>query len=148
MTEQFKTCSKCGEVKAVEMFLRRGLWCKACAAIYARDHREKNRDAYRSHYKKSNKKNNESRTIRHREYVEKNKEKIASHRTAYQARNREKIKQQKNLLRQSLSDGYVREIIVSAAGSLRCEIPEQLIEVKRKHLQILRKLKEATNDNS
>ena len=156
-----KTCSKCGEVKAVEMFVARRCQCKVCTRAAGRAWREKN-SAYQKEYFQKNKM---KLLAQQKCYVQKNRKKTNEYKSKWQKSNpdvrRASAKKRKaadeerfsersraanKKSRSKLNDGYVAEKITKQTCLARHLITPELIEVKRKHLQLLRKIKELTND--
>lgn len=130
-----KTCSKCGEVKAVELFPKARCRCQRCF-------REKQKEWYEANSQRINAKRKEAYradstkfSIYNKKYWEANREKLVA-----------SSKVKSKAYREGLSDGYVAQRIAQRVGLRANLIPAQLIEVKRKHLQILRKLKEKPNE--
>ena len=179
-----KTCSKCGEVKAVEMFSmsrsKRRSICKACESIYSKIYYETNREIVAKRHRDYCQANLEKGAKQSRDYRKKNADRVARTSKAFRQRNRSKevarakkyrqenagkiaaqssqryiANKPKNIQRdksnarkhrQELSKNYVKRLIAAATGCEFKNIPPELIEVKRKHLQLLRKIKELTND--
>lgn len=48
--------------------------------------------------------------------------------------------------RDELSDWYIKRLLTSSCGLKPSEIPQQLIDLKRMHVKILRQLKESPNE--
>ena len=126
-----KQCSKCGEVKEVEFFRQTRRSCKACDELQKKKYRESNRERYLEACKKYRESNEE----KHRKACKKHYES-----------NKEKYREYKTKARATLSDSYIKAAICYATGIPVYAVPQFLIEVKRKHLQILRKIKEPTNE--
>lgn len=178
MTDQFKTCSKCGEVKAVHFFRTGYRGCKSCAAIaqkkwvannqekekarvkrYREKYPEKERERVKKYYeaKKDQLKAKRiglgeagivARRAAVKKYTEANKDRVKERLARHRRKNRGKIREKTKANREKLVGSYLKAVIHRTTGIPEREVPDFLIEVKRKHLQILRKLKEATHDNS
>lgn len=87
-----KKCTKCGEVKPLEMFSKNknakdGLchWCKECSRIHAKEHREKNPDSFKRWYIE----NREHHLEKHRDWMRKNSSHVAEYTKIYREKNRE-----------------------------------------------------------
>jgi len=127
MNAQLKTCSKCGEVKAVEMFSLGRRKCRSCMNLANKMYREANKEKERARGKKRR----EARMENELAYAKK-----------WREENHALILQKGNAWREGLDDGYVRALIAQTLGVSSAAIPSELIELKRKHLQILRAIKE------
>jgi len=190
-----KTCSKCGEVKAVELFRRDRNQCKGCSSIEYKVWYEKNIQYARGRAAQWSKDNAEKRLATRRKFKEDNPEKHKANLKRYREKSREKYpekhrvasakwalenpEKRKAIARKSaianrekknaqskrarqqnpaiykdyfrrkcenLDDSYVKQLVASYAGISTDKVPKQLIEVKRKHLQILRAIKETKNE--
>ena len=152
-----KTCSKCGEVKAVEMFLKRKGQCKDCLAAWHVVYRKINKEkigAREKNYRETHKQQIAERNRRYvsinfagrKQYQQKwrqnNQDSLLKIERRRRQRDAIKIKQ----FRDSLPDCRVKQAIAAQIGVPANAIPPELVEVKRKHLQLLRKIKELTND--
>jgi len=126
-----KICSKCHQEKSLEKFYKNktkkdgySFWCKSC-------HNARHKQYYEANKGKI--------AVWEKQYREINKDKIAQ----YHEANKDKMdawrKQYGKILTETLDDKYIRQRL-SLKG---LQVPQQLIEVKRLHLQIFRHLKEA-----
>lgn len=173
MTDQFKTCSKCGEVKAVELFRRNRNQCKMCRAEWARKWAADNPEKVVESNKKWVKQNRAKVAENHRSWREKNIERALKNESKSREKNREKTREKARhnqpkraqyckLWKRNnsekvklydaksvanLADSYVRDKVRRCVEVNGIGIPPELIEVKRKHLQILRALKEKPNEH-
>lgn len=157
-----KTCSKCGEVKAVVAFRKIGMQCKVCLNAAARKRyevnpekvaanskkwRQANPEKARANSAKWEKSNKDQRIAKRREWNLKNRKKRAQQESARRQANLERARERERLVRERLPDSYVRNKVSKLTGLEYINVPPELIKVKRKHLQILRKLKEKTDEH-
>ncbi len=82
-----KTCSKCGETKAVELFRQGRNQCKLCIAKIQKDYNEKNKESIAEYMKEYYAKNHDQL----KEYRTKNRERIADYMKEYYAQNKERF---------------------------------------------------------
>lgn len=148
-----KTCSKCGEAKATEMFHTRSTRCKACKKLYNAEYYLLNKAKITAKVSEYAKQNKPIKTIQHAAWRERNKGKVkayaakskaqfpdlyrkrAAKRTAKWA-NANPLKQ-KQMRTQRVKD--VTKSYISALLHLPVsEIPKDLIELKRKQLLMVR----------
>lgn len=156
-----KTCGKCGEVKSLVMMLKKGNSCKACAAAYSKAWYEANRKTRIAKSTDWKKANPDSVREYQKKYHAANQEKKRAYAKARHTANREDdnararrwreehptaLASWKADQRKALSSYYVKRLISERTGLPPSRIQIELIEVKRKHLQILRKIKELTNE--
>ena len=179
--DNFKKCSKCGEVKLLECFSRDktrkdgySVECKKCNTEYGAKYRAKNREklnakaaeyhaknrekinARAAKYYVENAEKRESITAKYRaknrekinaraaEYRAKNPEKRKSINAKYYVENAEKIKARTDKYTEQLTDTYIKNQIKQQTGVPYEHITQELIETKRLHILIQRKLKDLT----
>jgi hypothetical protein len=164
--DNFKKCSKCGEVKLSDCFSRGKsnkdgyrVWCKKCSAeekkIYRAENSEKIKIAdakYRAknpekikvtrdkHYAK----NREKIIAKSIEYRTKNPEKVKANEVKWRTENPEKVKAMENRYAKEITDSYIKKQIKRRIGINNAHITQELIETKRLHILIQRKLKDLT----
>lgn len=140
-----KKCSKCGEIKAVELFYKRaasndGLMpiCKYCSNFKSKRFKANNKDkvsAYNKKWAMNNPRSLESRNGWRKIYPEKATEmNIAASKKA----------------RDAITDAYLCTMITSKSKLKSCDIPKDLIELKRVQILITRELRKQngnTNNN-
>ena len=105
-------------------------------------HREKRTEANRA-YKQTNR---EKLRERQRIYVQANLEKVRERDKVYWSKNREKLREQKRIDAKNqsskLSDRYVKHLLKVKIA------PQELIDLKRAHIQIQRFIKEKEKNNA
>lgn len=144
------------------MFYERACRCKKCVILAQQKWIKANAEKHLSNVKKYQSENREKLRVYGERYRKTHKMQFRIYTKEYAARNKEKVallakdwieknpnasKVRHKKEAELLTEAYVRQL---ASKQLKCSselIQPELIEVKRKHLQILRKLKEATNDN-
>ena len=156
MQSGFKTCSKCGEVKPLLLFSNdngaksgKASHCKVCKSKYAKpridtnkakEWRRENRTKVKANYDKWNAEHPGRASALSREWRLRNPEKVKSIR----AKRMGKVANNQKNGREDLQNWYVAKTI-SALMPERIsisQIPPDLIEAKRAHLKLTRKLKE------
>ena len=166
-----KRCSKCGEVKALELFYGRNAVCISCYNERRRRYRAENKEAVaeqRRRYQTENKeaiaegkrrylaenrktvnqykrryygKNKEAAAERGRLYRAKNKEAIAERR----AKNKETIAERQRRWRAEARSSYLKSLASRSTGLPRKDIPVELIELKRLTLKAKRTCRAINN---
>ena len=155
-----KTCSKCGFVGDVDLFVRNENKCKWCEKAYRKAYNKayykansENRKAYMKAYNKAYRKaNSENIKAQSKAYRKANSENIKAHykansehikayMKAYNKANSENIKERDKVRVDSLLDSYV----VKSLNMKKEEVTPELLELKRDQLKIYRLLKEAKN---
>ena len=126
-----KTCSKCGDVKAVEMFRKRRTKCRLCEAYEQRVYAKNNPEKVKALRKK---------------YIQKNTAKEKARQKKYHEENPERSKEQHKKAKDELRDSYIKVLLTLQLRCKASELPSELIEVKRKHFQVLQKIKEMTDE--
>ena len=137
-----KTCTKCGEVKALDEFSKRreGLRaaCKSCISIQSSEYRELNREKIRNLMKIHNAKNK----IKKAEFARRDNalhpRKYYSNTVAWQKNNKGKVKESALRKAADLTDCYV----CNQLGIHVSDCPADLIEIKREQIQIHRLTKQ------
>ncbi len=89
MIMETKTCSKCGETKALELFRQGRNQCKLCIAKIQKAYNEKNKESIAEYMKEYYAKN----SAHLKAYKAKNRERIAEYMKGYYAQNRERMKE-------------------------------------------------------
>lgn len=160
-----KTCSKCGEIKESGLFPKARLRCRDCLNERLRQYRARNPEQVKESRKKSNTKNFISNAACEKRWRSRNSEKVSALQRKWRSENKEKRRKalekwksenqerfkrlQSNWAKKSaseLSDKYVADLIVKSTKMPLVLISQELIEVKRNHLQLVRKIKELTNE--
>lgn len=103
--------------------------CKQCASEIQRRYAQKNPDKVK-----------ESQ----REYWRKNKDKKKAKDARHRRKNPvppEKVKAKEARLKENLANCYIRRLLVKKTDLKHSDIPQELVELKRKHMEIHRKLK-------
>ena len=134
--DNFKKCNKCGEVKLLDCF--------------SKD--KTNKDGYKSgckkclsaSYDKYYAKNREKILAKTLEWRTKNPEKVKDSYAKYYAENSEKVKAFEIRYTKELRDSYIKKQIKQQTGVPYEHITQDLIETKRLHILIKRKLKDLT----
>ncbi len=164
--DNFKKCSKCGEVKLLECFSRDKTrkdgymgWCKKCFveahkkyraenagkikiadAKYRAENPEKVKVTRDKHYTK----NREKIIAKTLEWRTKNPEKVKAKTLEWRTKNPEKVKAMHNRYAKELTDLYIKKQIKRRIGINNVHITQDLIETKRLHILIKRKIKDLT----
>ena len=134
--DNFKKCSKCGEVKLLDCFFRKKSAkdghksaCKKCFHKFAKEYRDENTEKVKA---------------REAKYRAKNSEKIKTSAYEWAEKNSGKIKTKNAKRSKDLTDAYVKVTIKQQSGVPNEIITPDLIETKRLHILIKRKLKDLT----
>jgi len=134
MNEIVKICKKHGKLAKKDVYLYKKLVCKKCNNEYHNKYRRKHPEGQRAYARK---------------YSQNNKEKIKFKNKVY--RQNFSLEQRKDKFKKTkltLSDDYIKHLIIGKSKILKYKnIPKELIEVKRLHLKLTRKLKELKNVN-
>lgn len=135
-----KKCSKCGDWKELGEFFKGNdkynlcYICKLCAGIYSEANKDK-----RKAYLKANK---DKIKANQKAYYESHKDK----RKAYHKSHKDEIKAKNRIYHQmiciKLGDVYIKRILTVNCSLCHNDIPPELIELKRKHIE-LKRLKKA-----
>jgi hypothetical protein len=142
--ETFKTCSKCLIYLPIFLFGKKKIardghnhWCKNCCSEYSKKYREENAFYI---------------TKREAEYRSKthNISRKAKTNANYYISNKVQLKHARkecSIVREhreseALHDRYIKTQIYNLTGISRRQIPQDLVEAKRIHLKLTRKLKE------
>lgn len=151
MDNAVKACTKCGETKPLDKFFRRAdrssgykSCCKICSKqislqsktpekvrAWRNSWAARNREKVRALHKLDYEKNSSSYKKRSKDWAELNVKARKSINTKYQD-----------------STKYVATQLAYQLGINRSQIPHDLIEAKRAHLKLARKLKELSNENT
>lgn len=166
---EMKRCSKCNYEFPVIDFYKKGKGrharCKTCTkaataawvkanpekkkasdAAYHKANREKDIGRWAAWCKANPEKNRSSKS----KWKKDNPEKVRANCIKWHKANPEKINSARALRLEKLTDRYVARLIVQHLPfklSNLSNIPLEMIEAKRAHLQLSRKLKESKNDN-
>ncbi len=134
--DNFKKCSKCGEVKLLDCFSKNKTRkdgfeyvCKIC--------RKSDKAIYQVVSKEKIK-------IRKAKWRDENTEKANAIMRAWYAANQEKVKARNARYAKELTDSYIKNEIKKQTGVPNERITKDLIETKRLHILIKRKLKDLT----
>lgn len=144
-----KTCCKCKAEKPIADFHKNrtakdGLQsaCISCRRAICAEYVDKNREKVNSWARKYATKNHSKVLKSKRDWAEKNKGHIKEYGKRYIQKNLKKCNARNRLEAEVLTDNYVYRLLVPIVGLERSQIPAQMVEAKRLHLQITRKLKE------
>ena len=137
--DNFKKCSKCGEVKLLDCFSLnkacidgRQYTCKKCAtAIHKKYNAEKHEKI-------------KAKAAKWRAEKTKNKEKKKARLDKWRAENPEKVRTNLAKYVKNLPDAYIKNQLKQVSGVPYEHITQELIETKRLHILIKRKLKDLT----
>ena len=149
--DNFKKCSKCGEVKLLDCFNRDKsnkdgykFWCRKCHAGAFNKYRAENHEKIKITKDKYYAKNREKILAKTLEWRTKNPEKVKDSYAKYYAENSEKVKAFEIRYTKELRDSYIKKQIKQQTGVPYEHITQDLIETKRLHILIKRKLKDLT----
>jgi len=141
-----KTCSKCGETKALDAFHKCDGWyrnrCKICKRIAdASAYRESPSQAkkraveyYRTH--------TESVKISQKKYYQKNKSVIITRSAIDQKKHRKQRTERQRLERKVIADAYSKRLLVQKRGFQLGQITPDLIAAERALIKLKRAIKE------
>jgi len=129
-----KKCSKCGELKPLSEFYtdnrskyNKTCWCKICTNTSVKIYKNNNKNKIKE---------------KRKTYQEKNKVKISVYKKTYRRENREKIHaQQKKYDKkysEKLNDCYIKGLLTVRNNLKVKDIPLELIELKRKQIELIR----------
>ena len=119
-----KICSKCGEEKTLDLFVKNSNRCKVCKA---------------KHHKKYDEENKEKIAIRRAKYHQKNKIAAKNWRKKNKAHIQERNRIQRKQMRADLGNKYIIKALQKQIKGLPKEyITEEIIDLKRKQLQLYR----------
>ena len=129
-----KTCSKCGETKALEEFHRnaerldgRVPHCKPCVSEYGRRRAKENADKLKAARRRSYEKNREEILAKRREYVKENKEKVLEcNRRNYEKNREERIEYRRRYREEN------REVIANSKSKYAKNNKEKVREAHRR----------------
>ena len=136
-----KKCSKCKKIQLLTEFHKQkkakdGLCghCRTCKSSYYKIYYSKNKASLYQNYKK---------------WTINNREKYLAGKTRYATKHRILIREKANKVsyknRILLTDQHVRYIITRRTDLKTSDIPNELVKVKRTHLQLLRAIKDEQN---
>lgn len=156
-----KTCFTCGMVGALEMFLKKQNMCKTCATAYRKAwyqaHQEesiakstayakRHQNATREYQKKWRAENVQKKQDLDRGWYVANRDEALARLRRWKEENPGVDTAWRRNSRETLAPHYIKSLIARRTGMSESLIPPELIEVKRKHLQILRAIKETKNE--
>ena len=81
-----------------------------------------------------------------REWKKKNPEKVRKAKNAWEKSNRKQERIRAAGWRENLTDRYVKDLLVKRTSLKTSDIPQELVDLKRKQLKTHRKLKEIENE--
>ena len=150
-----KACTKCKEEKELTEFAKdknhkdgRSSRCKKCLYAIHKVYQETHRDSCRTANRKSYHKNREYYLAKNKErYWAKRERLIEYGRSRYRlnkASISQKAKRKNHESYESLSDSYVRSLLVKRNGLSCADIPQELVDAKRAHLKLGRAIKQAS----
>lgn len=138
-----KTCTKCGEVKALDAFHSHkskkdglGSNCNSCSIARNKIWRQNNKDKEKLIHSIWYAKNKEKAKVKIYAWRKENPEKVSVYRNKWRKENPEKIKEQENRSRDKLLPGYVAITLKMPVAS----IPPEMLAMKRQQLEIHRLL--------
>jgi hypothetical protein len=160
-----KQCSKCGEVKALELFKNERNQCKACTNAYNKAYREANHEQIKAQskaYREANPEKNKARLkiwrdtniekikaynkslgmTRHIAYRKANPEKIKAYQKSYHKAHPGRRNAHNKATREKLKDVY----IITLLGLSKAQATPELIELKRNQLELIRDIRIFTNE--
>jgi hypothetical protein len=144
-----KICKRCEVSKPLDQYYShpRALdgvdtKCKLCAKKYMSDRRKSHGDYIRDLEKKSYIKNKVAKIEGCKKWRKENPDKVKQIYRKYRNGNRVKINVLNRKYRDNLSDGYISRLLVEKSNHPRTLISNELIEVKRIHIKLKRKIHE------
>ena len=133
-----KRCTKCGAEKDESER------CKACLAAYGAEYRAKNHEKIKARHERYRMEKAERVKASRLKYCSANAAAIKARHEKHYAENREKIKEDRRAHQArevaTLSDRYIEQLLKTPNP------PQELIELKRLHIQILRELEQQGHD--
>lgn len=136
-----KQCTKCNEIKELILFIKRsanksgyGSWCKKCHSVYNKKYSIDNREKYVQWHKNWESNNKEKRLEINRNFRKTDKFKVWK--KAY-------MKIRWKNAKDNLSDYYVKHLLSKRTPLQNKDIPNELVEIKREHLKLIRAIKDA-----
>lgn len=128
-----------------DKYLRKS--CKKCDIIRAAKSSKNNSEQVRDYQKKWRKDNIEYNKTRRKEWGSQNKEKEKT----YRLTNRENIRKHKRKFleksRRELTDHYIKTLLTKEGTLGFNDIPDEIIDIKRKQVALKRKIKELKNND-
>ncbi len=132
-----KVCVKCGENKPLDCFSKQkgvgdGLryQCKTCVSVYFNKYRIANTERLYE---------------RHRVWCKANRDKCNKSAKRYKAKYPDKAKQKARRddgrYRELLTDSHIKKIVNAGSGLKFSDIPQEVVELKRIHIQLLREIR-------
>ena len=135
-----KVCTKCGKVKPLDLFGNqkegKGGKCSICKECHKDARRawiERNPQKHAAHEAKQRENRKPQRKEARKRWEERNHEKVAAKKAAWQRKNSER-----------LADSYLRRELKRSLGC-STEVANELIELKRQKILILRETKKLIN---
>mgnify|MGYP003427102986 CR=1 FL=1 len=153
--DNFKKCSKCGEVKLLDCFGLnktrkdgKAVYCKICQKIYMSSYKDKNIIKIKEYGKKYYSANSDLVKNRNKLRYLADKESWCYKTKQWRIKNKLKVNEYQKVSRdknsKDLHDSYVKGQIKQQTGVPYEHITQDLIETKRLHILIKRKLKDLT----
>jgi len=137
-----KQCGKCKEIKLVKLFTKRtantqnggyGSWCKDCHNAYGKQHRKDNPKKYKAWKRNWEDNNKQKRNEMNRNFRKTNK---------FKKWIKPYVKiQWKNAI-DNLSDYYVRGLLSKRTLLQNKDIPDEIVELKREQIKLVRAIKD------
>ena len=152
-----KLCNKCYKEKELTAFHKNRsskdghqTFCSACKSKSDREYREKNKDSLKVKKSEYYYRNREAILVKSKKWWDEGGSKICAeyHRhkletdEEYRARAFNYSNLWKKRQKEILSDYYILELILKGNGLEREDIPQELIEAKRQHIQLKRNLQD------
>lgn len=139
-----KTCSKCGEVKAVEDFYSRYNQCKTCFLAQQSKYRKEHLEKYRGYSAKYRKEHQEKERECKAKYYKEHVETIRERKAKYYKEHWYAIHEYGVKRAVEMPDSYIRNLLANGSPVHGLQLPCALLEAKRIQLKINRYLKEMT----
>jgi hypothetical protein len=143
-----KQCSKCGEVKALELFTQRNdrpiSWCRECDLARKKVYREANPEKVKYGFKVWYSANSEKMKATSKAWIETHKDRYKARRKAYREKHYDKEYSRSKIWRENLTDGYV----IHRLGIKKAQATPELINLKRSQLELIRLIKKVKHERS
>lgn len=150
-----KQCSKCGEVKGVELFPKTSRICKVCRATYRHDFYLKTKERYKGRYDEKRKiwlaENPDKIKSYSRKYYELHKSEIIRKQLpcnrVWRNKNADKVIAYQRAACEKMHDSYIAKTLLQSGFPSESITPE-LIETKRLIIKTKRYVKSKTNSST
>ena len=160
MNAPCKVCSKCGTEKPIDEFGDKNAAkdgknsrCRLCLRDDSRSYeirnrekrRERNRIRMNKWYNSLSKAEKSELYKKGKKWVENNPERNRETKNKWASNNKAKIAESQRRLISNLSACYIRGQLSSRNTLTASDIPDELVNAKREHIKLIRKLKEYKN---